>query len=932
MAKLSSDKKYVTVEKGDTLSQIALTYKTESGGKTYQQLAKLNDIDDPNKIFVGEIIKLTGTTPASTSKKNNSKKANVNRFGLQSNDSKTLFATWKWDKNKQTINGKEVNTLENYKTQWHYDTGKGVWFVGADDTTTYKQDTYSIPEGAVRVKFKVKPMAKKKKNKKGEEINERYWTAEWSTEKIYNVPADPPAKPSTPDHTLKGQTLTMSLNNVDTTKVQKVVFKVYEKTTTNGVEKLTRKFKSSDISVPKNGLVSTAWNVSLGKIYRISCIAKKDGLSSEESDKSSDIQTGPASPGDISKCYAYSDTQIYLEWGKANGATKYDIEYANKIDLFNMNSDQVKSVESTDVKKLIDIGADGAGNEWFFRVRAKNDSSEVSGWTAIKSTILGKKPSPPTTWSSTTTAITGEDLVLYWAHNSEDGSNQTAAKIELNVGGTVETLTLTSVSNNNGTVTETIKKANGTVVTTVTKDEKSTTSSLTLDTSIYVEGTQIKWRVQTKGIHKDYSDWSIQRTIDVYAKPTLELAMVDSDNNPINVLTSFPLNITGVAGPNTQEAIGYHLTITANQTYETVDFLGNDAIVSAGQEVYSKYLDISDKNLSLSLTAGDIDLENNESYTISCTVTMNSGLSTEESIDFSVAWIETTSDPTAEISINEDDISVVIQPYCDYFPYYKVQHSSTYYVETEEVIPEIEGYLVEGVSTNNGHEVYEGVDASGTTVYFYIADEPILVENVLLHVYRREYDGRFVKLTDEPVINANRTNIPDPHPALDYARYRIVAVDESTGAVSYTDVSEPIGEKAVIIQWEEQWSTFDVVGDDALEAPPWSGSMLKLPYNIDVSDSNSSDVELVEYIGRQHPVSYYGTQLGVTSTWNVEIEKDDEETLYGLRRLSIWMGDVYVREPSGSGYWANVKVSFSQKHREVTIPVTLSVTRVEGGM
>mgnify|MGYP006874731869 CR=1 FL=1 len=64
----------------------------------------------------------------------------------------------------------------------------------------------------------------------------------------------------------------------------------------------------------------------------------------------------------------------------------------------------------------------------------------------------------------------------------------------------------------------------------------------------------------------------------------------------------------------------------------------------------------------------------------------------------------------------------------------------------------------------------------------------------------------------------------------------------------------------------------------------------------------------------------------------MQIPKDDKETLYALRRLSIWKGDVYVREPSGSGYWANVSVSFSQKHREVTIPVSFDIRRVEGGI
>ena len=92
------------------------------------------------------------------------------------------------------------------------------------------------------------------------------------------------------------------------------------------------------------------------------------------------------------------------------------------------------------------------------------------------------------------------------------------------------------------------------------------------------------------------------------------------------------------------------------------------------------------------------------------------------------------------------------------------------------------------------------------------------------------------------------------------------------------------------------------------------------------------DVSLIEYVGRQHPVSYYGTQLGESATWNVEIPAEDKDLIYALRRLSKWSGDVYAREPSGLGYWANLTVSFSKKHLEVTIPVTFTVTRVEGGM
>ena len=256
---------------------------------------------------------------------------------------------------------------------------------------------------------------------------------------------------------------------------------------------------------------------------------------------------------------------------------------------------------------------------------------------------------------------------------------------------------------------------------------------------------------------------------------------------------------------------------------------------------------------------------------------MNSGLTAESTTSFIVAWTDVGYEPNAEIGIDYDNLTALIRPYCE--------------------------------------------DEDGN-----------LINNLYLSVYRREFDGSFTEIIKN-VDNSDSLFVTDPHPALDYARYRIVATSKTTGAVSYYDVpGYPVGETGIILQWDEEWSTFDTTNEDDLAEPTWSGSFLKLPYNVDVSDKYNADVSMVEYIGRRHPVSYYGTQVGSTATWNVAIEKTDEETLYALRRLAIWMGNVYVREPSGSGYWANVDVSFSQKHLDLTIPVTLNITRVEGGM
>jgi hypothetical protein len=314
----------------------------------------------------------------------------------------------------------------------------------------------------------------------------------------------------------------------------------------------------------------------------------------------------------------------------------------------------------------------------------------------------------------------------------------------------------------------------------------------------------------------------------------------------------------------------------SNQNYDTVDDIGNTLHVSSGDEVYSQYFDIKDA-LSVEISANNANLENNVSYTLRCVVSMDSGLTAEASKEFVVAWADDVYEPNLAVIIDEDTMSASIRPFCE--------------------------------------------DENG-----------VLFSDVTLAVYRREYDGSFVEIASD-INNTGDTYVVDPHPALDYARYRVVARTKSTGAISYYDPpGHPVGCKEAVIQWEEQWTSYNTMNEDAMEQVSWSGSMLRLKYNIDVSDSSKADVALVEYIGRKHPVSYYGTQLGESSTWNMEIEKSDKETLYALRRLSKWAGDVYVREPSGSGYWANVTVSYNQKHRALTIPVTLTITRVEGGM
>ena len=255
------------------------------------------------------------------------------------------------------------------------------------------------------------------------------------------------------------------------------------------------------------------------------------------------------------------------------------------------------------------------------------------------------------------------------------------------------------------------------------------------------------------------------------------------------------------------------------------------------------------------------------------------------------------------------------------------------WIRTDTTIEYIEGISVDNAFTvDYGDIVYAGfLDEVLKHFCIVLSEEPVLVPDITLSVYRREFDGTFTEI-GTGLANSSQTFVADPHPPLDYAKYRIVATSDLTGAMSFIDLPPyPIQVKTIVLQWNEAWTDYDLGDEGAIGKQAWQGTMLKLPYNIDVSENNESDVSLIMYIGRKQPVSYYGTQLGTTATWNCDVPKHDRETIYALRRLAVWMGDVYVREPSGTGYWARVSVSFSQKHCELVVPVTIDITRVAGG-
>lgn len=747
---------------------------------------------------------------------------------IQSGTTNTLYASWYFG----------WSNLNYYKVEWYYSTGDGVWFKGSSSQVEEMNDLYNIPSNAISVRVTVTPISTMYDNNGNQQ---HYWTGV-PTSSDYTVSSGVPIQPTSPTVSLDQYKLTATIDNITDINSDEIEFQVLKDISTY----------TSGVSQVVTQRATFSCTLVAGYTYRVRCrainIVNGVRIFGEWSLYSNDITVIPS---EISHLLAVVDSKntVRLSWVGSPTATSYDIQYAiNKL-YFNSSS-EVKTTTVTSTSAYIN-GLE-AGREWFFRVRAVNQQG-ASGWSTIVSKIIGTTPGAPTTWALTTTAIVGDDVILYWVHNSEDGATMTKAQIRVIIDG------LTYIYDYDNTDPS---------------SESGSIFSYNLDLSNYRSGAEILWSIRTKGIEDEYGGWSIQRTINLYAPPTLQLNINKSEVDW--TLDSFPLIIEATAGPSNQIPVSYYISITNNSTYEIEDLVGTNIVVNAGTEIYSKAFNVSDNPLRVLLSAEDVTFKNNQEYTITVTVAMDSGLTASTWDTFIIDWTDASYFPNAVVYIDRQTLSAYISPFC-------------------------------------------------------IDDSENIIDGLTLSVYRREHDGSFTQIATG-LDNSRSITVTDPHPPLDYARYRIIAKSISTGKIGYSDIpGYPVKEPSIVIQWDEEWVELSH-GDGPVKDVLMSGSMVRLPYNIDITENHDMDVSLIGYIGRKHPVSYYGTQTGESSNLSTEIPKTDKETLYALRRLSTWGGNVYVREPSGTGYWAQVSVSISTTHRDLVTKVSFDIKRVEGGI
>ena len=197
--------------------------------------------------------------------------------------------------------------------------------------------------------------------------------------------------------------------------------------------------------------------------------------------------------------------------------------------------------------------------------------------------------------------------------------------------------------------------------------------------------------------------------------------------------------------------------------------------------------------------------------------------------------------------------------------------------------------------------------------------------DTVLAVYRVNADGSTVEVASG-MPNDGQSACTDPHPSFGACTYRIVATDTQTGISSVGDAVLEVPEEDVVIQWGEQWS-----GDDYGE---FQGERLVISRNDEAGEELSPKSSLADLAGREHPVAFYGR--GSKQTYDVSgviVPMLEADAMGAVRRLGSYGGNVYVRDPDGAGYWANVATArLSRARKTVGRSVSIALTRVEGGL
>lgn len=749
---------------------------------------------------------------------------------------------YRWVYRIMTIKGKGFDTPRIY-TSW--------------STTTARQLEWTVPDGATAVHLQVRPKSKTYKHYKSassDKSSELDWiSSDIAESDVCNTGAfHNPERPEIQSASVgsDGVTVTVKLSSGDSYAEGFEAQLLRDKTVdASGQASLKTDSFTYDksASIPLTGRPGCRYKVRAR-------ITNLIGELSSWSVYPDEVVMRPAA-APTPKASALADGTCTVSWDAIAGADGYEVAYGDSPRSLDASGDySVKKDIAGTAYTFRDLDP---GKAWYFWVRGTNESGDGAWSASPASVILGLPPTAPTAMAEEYVVVRGEPARAMWVHNSVDGSAQSKARVMVRRG-----------------------SAGSFSAVNVAGDR----SLLDIDTGGVPDGQCVEFYVNTWGVltGADFmSPPSETRSVRVWERPSAAISAP-------SLVESFPMEFSVTVTASVQVPVFAAVAIRARNAHIVTGADGESRAVAAGDTVWSAQYSNPQNPLAVSLSAGDIDLVSGQTYDISVTCAMSSGLSCSASSSF-------------ECSLADSDYAV----------YADLEQWGEYGCE---ITPRA---LVPFDPPPDEPETAEG----------WVSD-PVLADGVTLSIYRRDGRGNLEALMTG-IPNDGTWSLVDNHASRLRWRYRVVAVNESTGAVSFSDISalpeENVG--GLVISWggDATASRQTVDGEDAGDEPT-PDVVLTLPWDVTPSEDAEPDAEYVAYIGDSDPTGYWGTQLGRSARWETRIPRDDTDTLDKLRALAVLCGEVYAREPLGDGYWCGVRVSMTAPAHEGEITVTIDAT------
>lgn len=776
-----------------------------------------------------------------------------------------------------------------------------------------------------------------------------------------------------------------SNDGINSVRASQIEFVIYEYPSTTAYETKTVLIES--------GVAETTFQLQPGKSYQIKARSKEGDQYSNYNTISQRIYTVPPIPTGLSARVTNSSTSLNLSysviWNETTTATSYEIEIATNREYFDVSG--MTENETVELPNYTRIGVNGG--EYYFRVRAINDTGE-SEWSTIEPLIIGKAPLAPSTWTTDTIYSIGDTINFYWKHLPKDGTREYVGQIEITYADTPHVYTVSRQNQNEEDwgKNNVYNFSTSGIVRSERLVYRVRTAGVTMEYGEWSEPKEIQVyatpqaRVMINLIEDDehnLSEYPINIRAQAYdyhdestghyeiSQESTEITMTLTSNGAYNtqdklgnivkvkagevVYKKSELPYGAVTSVFTHMLTYDEITLNRGSNYTlTIDFLFESGMTATTSTTLFYYY--SPEIVTLTPTvemledpyiaklsgiivpfggSSVLDYTYNAMEDLEWVLGGISNTGTYVPTDNAIASIDkfVVADGTrVEINSNYEfkivTFSMLNNAYVD--PVLVHDYSSEPYTFQKSTYAVIS---LRPKQTDPEHPIQAELSHK-TKIGFYDLTDNHYEDYAKydIYYYRRERDDSYILIDKHPYsydyVHTNTlTVITDPHPTLNGSKYRILVVNTETGQWSATNVESNVYCPFPIIQWDEEWKSWNSNLSSA-----WTGSYIKMLYNLTQDESTVINAAEIQYAGRRYKSHYYGDSYETTLDWKADIPKSDDETLFNLRRLSTYDGDVYIREPSGTGYWAHVEVSFTREAENQVIPVTIKIKRTDGGI